>query len=113
MAMPDHVARLRAKVDNDLLFLPSAACVIRDAEERILLVRHVEGWWSLPGGFIDVGETPAEAARREAREEVSVEVELVGIAGSSADRSSTASTRTVTRWPGSWRSSTRGSRAAP
>jgi ADP-ribose pyrophosphatase YjhB (NUDIX family) len=80
--MPEYLRRLREKVGHELLFLPSVACLIRDSEERILLVRHVEGWWNLPGGFIDdPQETPAEAARRETREETSVEIELLGIAG--------------------------------
>jgi 8-oxo-dGTP pyrophosphatase MutT (NUDIX family) len=47
----------------------------------VLLVRHVEGWWTLPGGAIDPGERPAEAARREALEEASIEIELLAIAG--------------------------------
>lgn len=36
--------------------------------DEILLVRE-EGAWSLPGGWVDVGETPSEAATREVLEE--------------------------------------------
>ena len=33
--------------------------------------------WALPGGFIDYGESVETAARREAKEEVSLDVELI------------------------------------
>ena len=47
--------------------------------ERVLLVRRAtpprEGQWSLPGGAQQLGETVAEAAGREVREEAGIEVE--------------------------------------
>jgi 8-oxo-dGTP pyrophosphatase MutT (NUDIX family) len=79
--MSDYVRRLREKVGHDLLFMPSAHVVIRDGAGRILLVRHTEGRWQLPGGAVDPGETPAEAARRECMEEMGVVVEPERIAG--------------------------------
>jgi len=48
--------------------------------DRVLLVRRGKpprrGQWSLPGGAQQLGETVAEAARREVREEVALEVDL-------------------------------------
>jgi 8-oxo-dGTP pyrophosphatase MutT (NUDIX family) len=73
--MSDYVRRLREKVGHDLLFWPSVACLVRDDDGALLLVRHVEGRWTLPAGAMDPGESPAEAARRETREEASVDVE--------------------------------------
>jgi 8-oxo-dGTP pyrophosphatase MutT (NUDIX family) len=79
--MSDYVRALREKVGNDLLLMPSVHVVIRDGEGRIMLVRHVEGRWQLPGGAVDPGETPAETARRECREELGVAVEPVRLLG--------------------------------
>ncbi|MFV2004361.1 MAG: NUDIX domain-containing protein [Gammaproteobacteria bacterium] len=43
----------------------------------ILIDRKYEPYgWAIPGGFVEVGETIATAARREALEETSLEVEL-------------------------------------
>src|SRR5512138_3186477 len=45
--------------------------------DRVLLVREAsDGRWSLPGGWADVGESPAEVAAREVREESGLEVRV-------------------------------------
>ena len=48
------------------------------SRDKILLVNERDdGGWSLPGGWADVGETPAEAAVREVREESGYRVRAV------------------------------------
>jgi len=50
-------------------------------ENRILLVRELEdSLWTLPGGWADIGEPPAVAAAREAREESGYEVHITKLA---------------------------------
>jgi ADP-ribose pyrophosphatase YjhB (NUDIX family) len=55
------------------------AAVFRD--DRILLVRErSDGHWTLPGGWADVGDSPAAAVEREALEESGYEVRAVKLA---------------------------------
>ncbi len=50
---------------------------------RVLLCRRAieprEGYWTLPAGYMELGETTAEAAARETREEACAEVEILGL----------------------------------
>jgi ADP-ribose pyrophosphatase YjhB (NUDIX family) len=49
--------------------------VVLNDEGALLLVKEKEdGLWTLPGGWVDVGESPSEAVEREVREESGYEV---------------------------------------
>jgi ADP-ribose pyrophosphatase YjhB (NUDIX family) len=74
-----HIARLRAVVGHELLLLPSVSVLPVDEAGRILLVREAgqdHGWGTL-GGAVEPGESPAATAVREAREEISADIELI------------------------------------
>ena len=58
---------------------PTGSVIILDGDRFLMLRRSREpsaGQWDLPGGFCDGWEHPAEAAMREAREELGVDVQL-------------------------------------
>ncbi len=55
-----------------------AACIVRDSRGRVLLAERTArqvgaGYWELPGGKIDAGESAADAAARELQEETGLE----------------------------------------
>jgi 8-oxo-dGTP pyrophosphatase MutT (NUDIX family) len=83
MGATGYLGRLRECVGHDLLLCPAAAACIRDEGGRILLLQRGDGddLWGFPGGGIEPGERAAEAAVREVREEIGLEVEPVALIG--------------------------------
>ena len=60
-------------------FIDVAAGLILSSDGKLLLAqrpgdKHWSGWWELPGGKIEPGESPAQALVRELEEELGIEV---------------------------------------
>jgi len=97
VSLPEHPRHWPAK--DDLASDPHASALLREAvhasmprvvaegvclrDDCVLLVRGSrglnEGRWSLPGGFLRFGETPAEGVLREVEEEVGAPARLLGL----------------------------------
>ena len=62
--------------------IPVADAAVIDDTGKILLIRRADnGLWAMPGGALDVGETPAEGAVREVLEETGYTCEPVALVG--------------------------------
>jgi len=73
MPTPEFVRDLRVHIGHDQLWLSTAAGVVRNDAGELLLGRRADtGTWGIPGGIIEPGEEPADAAVREIFEETGV-----------------------------------------
>lgn len=52
-----------------------AVCLVEHEGEVLLLWQPHRSGWTLPGGLLERGEEPADAVRREVREEVGLEID--------------------------------------
>jgi ADP-ribose pyrophosphatase YjhB (NUDIX family) len=68
--------------DHIVFFDPKVAVVIFIVQDgKILLIKRAvdpgKGRWAFPAGFVDAGEDPKEAARRELLEETGLDIEII------------------------------------
>jgi ADP-ribose pyrophosphatase YjhB (NUDIX family) len=80
--VPKQVRRLGVLL-TEARFTVTTGAVIVDAQDRVLLLQHrfrPGSGWGIPGGFVQAGEQPEAALRRELREEIGVEIEQVELA---------------------------------
>jgi ADP-ribose pyrophosphatase YjhB (NUDIX family) len=76
-------ARRWGVVATQARFTVTSGAVLVDQKGRVLLLRHTfraGSGWGIPGGFIEPGEQPEEALRRELREEIGIEVDSLELA---------------------------------
>jgi 8-oxo-dGTP pyrophosphatase MutT (NUDIX family) len=66
--------------------LPAAFAIVRNDLGQVLLVRRADdGYWELPGGRVEVGESASAAVVREVDEEAGVAIKVTGLAGVYSD----------------------------
>ncbi|ATY09128.1 NUDIX domain-containing protein [Amycolatopsis sp. AA4] len=84
MARVDYYNDPNAPKANSIAVAVSA--FIQDDEGRILMIRRTDNdLYSIPGGQLELGETLAQAAVREVREETGIECEVTGVIGLYSD----------------------------
>ncbi len=83
--MSNYIHWLRSKIGHRKTLVAYATAVIRDEVGNLLFQRRTDfgdAWWGLPGGVLEIGESFAACATREALEETGYHVEpkkLIGL----------------------------------
>jgi ADP-ribose pyrophosphatase YjhB (NUDIX family) len=79
---PDYIQSIRHFIGNDLLQVPSTACIVVNERGEVLLQLRADlKRWGCPGGILDIGETVTQCVRREVREETGIDVDSLTLFG--------------------------------
>jgi 8-oxo-dGTP diphosphatase len=64
--------KMKRRVSKDIV----VTALLTDEDHRILIVKptHKEGW-ILPGGYVEIGESPSEACQREVEAELGIVIQ--------------------------------------
>jgi len=79
--VPARIRRWTIRYSN-ARFTVTAGAIIFNEQGHVLLLKHLfraGSGWGLPGGFLQAGEQPLEALRRELQEEIHLEIENIEI----------------------------------
>ncbi|WP_175639158.1 NUDIX hydrolase [Metabacillus schmidteae] len=79
----DYIKHLRSMVGNEKVIMVVAGAFVFDKENRLLMQKRTDnGQWGFPGGFMELGESVQDTAKREVYEETGLlldELKLFGI----------------------------------
>ena len=81
--LPARMRRWSMRLTHARFTVTAGGLIFNDAGE-ILLLKHrfrAGSGWGLPGGFIEAGEQPIDALRRELCEEIGLELKYIEIFG--------------------------------
>ncbi|MBV9615978.1 MAG: NUDIX hydrolase N-terminal domain-containing protein [Ktedonobacteraceae bacterium] len=80
--LPEDIVPLRATIFARPAPFPTGDGAVIDDAGRILLIRRSDnGLWAMPGGGLEVGETPSQGIVREVLEETGVTCEPITLIG--------------------------------
>jgi len=79
--LPGQMRRWTMRLTNTRFTVTAGAVIFNDKREVLLLKHRFRAGtgWGLPGGFMEKGEQPIDALRRELREEIGLEVDDVKV----------------------------------
>ena len=78
----NYIMDLRRKIGHEVIMTVGCGVLIENEKGQLLLQKRSDtGQWCVPGGAMEVGETYEEAAKREIREEVGIEVSELSLYG--------------------------------
>ncbi|MGN7469025.1 NUDIX hydrolase [Brevibacillus sp. SAFN-007a] len=79
--MNDYISTMRNLIGHETLLTVGCGAILEDDQGRILLQQKYNRIWGIPGGLLEIGETFAEAVRREVLEETNLTIKAMQLFG--------------------------------